>query len=177
MEREYLLVGNFSVSTSIQELRDQLGHCFEPTPSGRPVVALGAAEDLPVGLPEGCLVFFYPDHKQQIQDLLEVSLRDSSLPLCGQGEPYVYGESAGNLVDTVTATQVRLWLFRRGISLDAIRAMIESIPDEAVRGESLIQWEYAPYVERSHPIVAAIGQSLGLTQEGIDAAFLEASQL
>lgn len=78
---------------------------------------------------------------------------------------------------TVSARQIRLWLVGHGIGLDAVDAAIDAIPDESQRGVVRIEWEYAPYVERSHPMLVPLGESLGMTPEQIDAAFIEASTL
>jgi hypothetical protein len=76
--------------------------------------------------------------------------------------------------ETITATQLRLWLFRRGIGDSQVIAAIQSIPGEAVRGEALIQWSHSPYFERLHPLVQAVAAWLGID---IDEAFAEASSL
>lgn len=36
---------------------------------------------------------------------------------------------------------------------------------------------YAPYIERSHPMLVPLGSAIGLTQDQIDAAFVEAARL
>lgn len=38
-----------------------------------------------------------------------------------------------------------------------------------------VEWEYAPYIERSHPMLVPLAQSLGLTEADIDRAFTEAA--
>jgi hypothetical protein len=76
---------------------------------------------------------------------------------------------------TITATQIRLWLVENGISLATIEAAINDIEDPLLKEKTLVQWEYAPYVERNHPFIETIGSVLGMTAEQIDDAFLEAS--
>lgn len=78
---------------------------------------------------------------------------------------------------TVSARQIRLWLVRHGISLTQVDAAIESIPDQLTRDSVRVEWEYAPYVERSHPMLVPLAQTLGLTEAQVDQAFLEASQI
>lgn len=77
----------------------------------------------------------------------------------------------------ITATQVRLWLVENDVSLANVEAAISSIEDPKVREKTRVQWEYAPYIERNHPLMNAIGAMLGMTGEQIDAAFLQASQI
>lgn len=76
---------------------------------------------------------------------------------------------------TITATQVRLWLIDNNINLDDIVIAINSIQDPLLKQKTLIQWEYAPYIERNHPLIETIGSMLGLNSEQIDNAFLQAS--
>ncbi|NDE17398.1 hypothetical protein EBZ80_20950, partial [bacterium] len=71
------------------------------------------------------------------------------------------------------ATQIRLWLLGRGISLAVVDAAVANSGNEA----AMIQWEYSPYIERSHPLVEAIAASLGMAPVDVDAAFIEASSL
>lgn len=78
---------------------------------------------------------------------------------------------------TITATQVRLWLVDNNIDLDSITSAINSISDPILRQKTLVQWEYAPYIERNHPLIETIGQMLNLTPQQIDEAFLQASKL
>lgn len=74
-------------------------------------------------------------------------------------------------VTQVTMRQARLALLAADL-LDDVDAMVLQA-DRAVR----IDWEYATVVDRSSPLVAAIGSQLGLTDEQIDAMFQEASVL
>jgi hypothetical protein len=79
--------------------------------------------------------------------------------------------------ESVTATQIRLWLIQNNISLAQISAVIANIEDPLLRDKTSIQWEYAPYIERNHPLVESIGVILGLNSAQIDNAFIEASKL
>jgi hypothetical protein len=40
-----------------------------------------------------------------------------------------------------------------------------------------VEWEYAPYVERSHPMLVPLAATLGLTEEQVDQAFVEAATI
>jgi predicted RNA-binding protein Jag len=77
----------------------------------------------------------------------------------------------------VSARQIRLWLVQHGVQLDAIENAISSIEDPLIRQSVKIEWEYAPYVERNHPWLVPLAESLGLTPEQVDQAFIEASTI
>ena len=76
---------------------------------------------------------------------------------------------------TISARQIRLWLIRQGIALAAVDAAIEAIPDQMTRETVQVEWEYAPYVERSHPMLIPLAAALGLTEDQVDQAFIEAA--
>lgn len=78
---------------------------------------------------------------------------------------------------TISARQIRLWLIARGISLAAVDAAIAAIPDQTQREMTKVEWDYAPYVEKSHPMLISLAAALGLDAAAVDAAFREASQL
>lgn len=78
---------------------------------------------------------------------------------------------------SVTARQIRLWLVGHGVSLDAVAAAIQAIPDAATRATVAVEWEYAPYIERGHPMLLPLAAALGMTSEQVDAAFREAATL
>jgi hypothetical protein len=86
-------------------------------------------------------------------------------------------EDTSPVPPSVTARQIRLWLVRSGYSLDTITQAISAIPDAATRDAVAVEWEYAPYVERSHPWLAPLGQALGLDDANIDQAFRQAASL
>lgn len=71
----------------------------------------------------------------------------------------------------VSMRQARLILLSKGI-LDDVNSHISNL-DKALQ----IEWEYATIVDRSSPLVVAIGSRLGLTDTEIDAMFQEASTL
>ena len=78
---------------------------------------------------------------------------------------------------SVTATQIRLWLIKNNISMNMVYAAIETIPDPKTKEEISVMWEYAPYIDRNHPLIDSLGQYLGLSPEQIDQGFVIASQL
>jgi hypothetical protein len=77
--------------------------------------------------------------------------------------------------ESVSARQIRLWLVRQGISLASVDAAIDAIPDQLQRDSVRVEWDYAPYVERSHPMLVPLAAALGLTEQQVDQAFIEAS--
>ena len=79
--------------------------------------------------------------------------------------------------ESVSARQIRLWLVRHGISLSQVEIAIDSIQDIMQRDSVRIEWEYAPYVERSHPMLVPLASALGLTEQQVDMAFIEASSI
>jgi hypothetical protein len=76
---------------------------------------------------------------------------------------------------SVSARQLRLWLLRQGISLAAVDATIDAIPDQLQRDSVRVEWGYAPYVERSHPWLVPLAAALGLSKAQVDQAFVEAA--
>lgn len=77
--------------------------------------------------------------------------------------------------ESVSARQIRLWLVRNGVSLAAVDAAIDAIPEQLQRDSVRVEWEYAPYVERSHTMLVPLAAALGLTEQQVDQAFIEAS--
>lgn len=79
--------------------------------------------------------------------------------------------------ESVTARQIRLWLVSHGVSLAAVEAAIDAIPDAQQREMVRVEWEYAPYVERSHPMLVPLAAALGLSEAQVDQAFREAATI
>jgi hypothetical protein len=77
--------------------------------------------------------------------------------------------------ESVSARQIRLWLLRQGISLASVDAAIDAIPDQLQRDSVRVEWDYAPYVERTHPMLIPLAAALGLTEAQVDQAFIEAA--
>lgn len=78
---------------------------------------------------------------------------------------------------SVTARQIRLWLVSHGVGLAAVEAAIDGIPDQTQRDIVRVEWEYAPYVERSHTMLVPLAAALGLSEAQVDQAFREAATL
>ena len=76
---------------------------------------------------------------------------------------------------SVTAWQLRRWLVTNGYALESVDAAIAAIPDAAQRDAVRVDWEWAPHVERTHPMIAPLAAALGI--EDIDAAFIQAERL
>jgi hypothetical protein len=78
---------------------------------------------------------------------------------------------------TITARQIRLWLISHGVSLPAVESAIDAITDQQQREMVRVEWEYAPYVERAHPMLVPLAAALGLSEAQVDGAFREAASL
>lgn len=76
---------------------------------------------------------------------------------------------------SVTAWQIRRWLIANGISLASVDAAINGIADPALKQQTQVDWEYAPYIERTHPMLEPLAAALGI--EDLDAAFIEAEKI
>ena len=162
----FQVAGKFSVTSDVPEVVALLGECPEPLPTFQPVAIMASDAALPVGT----TVFRYPSQASLASTLLGLELPASG----NEGEPVVVGPANEPAADSITATQLRLWLFRQGIGDSLVVAAIQAITDETLRGEALIQWSHAPYFERLHPLVQAVAASLGINA---DEAFTEASRL
>lgn len=92
-------------------------------------------------------------------------------------EGWQYAPDDSPVPASVTARQIRLWLVRHGIGLAAVEAAIDGIEDATARDSVRVEWEYAPYIERSHPMLIPLAAALGLDAAQIDAAFREAATL
>jgi hypothetical protein len=97
---------------------------------------------------------------------------DDELP-----EGWQRAEASGPVPDQVSARQIRLWLVQHGVSMSTVDDAIASISDQATRDTVRVEWEYAPYVERSHPWLVPMAAALGLDDAAVDQAFREASSL
>ncbi len=86
-------------------------------------------------------------------------------------------EIQNNIPENISARQVRIWLLQHGISLQQVENAIDTIQDPVLRDITKVEWEYAPYIERNHPMLVPLAQALGLTQEQLDQAFIEAQNI
>lgn len=76
----------------------------------------------------------------------------------------------------VTMRQARRALLDAGL-LDQVDAAIAAIADATERKQAAIDWEYATQVERLRPWVQTLGVALGLTDDELDALFVQAATL
>lgn len=79
--------------------------------------------------------------------------------------------------ENISARQIRLWLINNGIQLIQVEDAINNIEDPIIRETIKVEWEYAPYVERNHPMLVPLAQALGLTEQQIDTAFIQAQYI
>lgn len=78
---------------------------------------------------------------------------------------------------SISARQIRLWLVQHGVSLATVEAAIDRIQDAVTRESVRVEWEYAPYVERTHAWLVPMAKALGMSEAQVDAAFREAVTL
>lgn len=78
-------------------------------------------------------------------------------------------EPAPTVLPDLTPRQFLLAAYDIGITEDMITAQLEGDPI------GLIEWKHATSIERSHPLVNALGVTLGLPPEHIDAMWLYAA--
>lgn len=78
---------------------------------------------------------------------------------------------------SVTAWQIRRWLVLNGYTMSQIDDIITAIPDAAQREAVRVDWEYAPYVERDHPMLVPMAAELGLSEQQLDDAFRDAEKI
>jgi hypothetical protein len=76
----------------------------------------------------------------------------------------------------ITALQLRLWLFNKGITGAAVDAKIATLgsPEKELAG---IRWEYGTLFTRADPLVGMLGLALGFSPEQMDEGWVEALKL
>ena len=77
--------------------------------------------------------------------------------------------------DSIDMRRARLALLAAS-HLAAVNAAIEAMESDAGE-DARIEWEYATTIKRDHPLVAAMQQALGLSDQQLDDLFVTASQL
>jgi hypothetical protein len=100
-------------------------------------------------------------------------LPDDELPEGYQRVP----EEQPQVPKSISARQIRLWLIQHNYTLSQIDGIINQIPDELQKNTVMVEWEYAPYIERNHFWINILGEELGLNPSQIDQAFIEASTI
>ena len=76
---------------------------------------------------------------------------------------------------SITMRQARLCLHKHGM-LAGVQPAIDALP-EPDRTAAQIEWDYSAAVERERGFVLVIAQALGITDEQLDALFIEAATL
>lgn len=97
---------------------------------------------------------------------------DDELPQGWQWAP-----DSSPVPQTITARQVRLFLVGRGISMAAVEAAIDTIPDPQTREKVRVEWEYAPWIERGHAWLGPMAAAIGMDSAAVDDAFRQAATL
>ena len=79
---------------------------------------------------------------------------------------------------SISARQIRLWLVTRaGVTMAQVDAAIDAIPDQTLREATRVEWDYAPWIDRSHPMLGPLAAALGLDEAAVNQAFREAVTL
>ena len=76
---------------------------------------------------------------------------------------------------SVTMRQARLALLAAG-KLDDVTAAISALPQPQYIA-AMIEWEYSNEVQRLNGLVSRLAPALGMTEDEIDALFIQASVL
>lgn len=132
---------------------------------------------------------FYDDriHKNIPTHCIEITIEKHTELLDGQSEGKQIQPNASGypvlvdveveefIPDIVTMRQARLALHAAGL-LSQVDTVIDSM-EEPEKTAAKIEWEYALELKRSHPLVASLSSSLGLSETDIDNLFIQASQL
>lgn len=112
-----------------------------------------------------------------IRDVPEGFVAEAPLFVMTSEQVAAENERQATIPKSVTARQVRLWMIQHGVAMSAVDAAISAIADEQTRESVRVEWEYAPYIERSHPMLAPLAAALGMDDAALDAAFREAATL
>ena len=86
-------------------------------------------------------------------------------------------ETTSGNIERISARQIRLWLIDHGFTLSQVEEAINTIEDPVVREKTLVEWEYAPYIEKTHELLLQLASILNLTEQDVNMAFIEASTL
>ena len=78
--------------------------------------------------------------------------------------------------ESISQMKLRKQLILSGISIEAIEALIQSLP-QPNRDLIYTMWEYAVVFDRSNPELIGLAQMLGLTSEQLDEIFINGNQL
>jgi hypothetical protein len=139
------------------------------------------------------MTLYYNKNNYEIKDLADSLIqgwveadnpkKDQWIPLPPQpSENHYWNNGEWVLInptipESVSARQIRLWLINNGIQLAQVENAINNIEDPITRETIKVEWEYAPYVERNHPMLVPLAQALGLTENQVDTAFIQAQYI
>lgn len=90
-------------------------------------------------------------------------------------EAHINPPAAVYVPHRVTMRQARLTLHAAGL-LGQVETAIDALP-EPDRTAAQIEWDYSSVVERHQGIALTIAQALGISDEQLDALFIEAATL
>lgn len=76
----------------------------------------------------------------------------------------------------LTRRQLRRGLHSLGVRTADVEEKIAALPDDQ-REIALIDWQDASTYDRNHPLVLTLGSAFSLTEDQINAAWLEAQEL
>ena len=125
----------------------------------------------------GVTTYFYEfESEEQAKELLNYSVEDD-----GEGnliESYnpVYEPLKEPVPKSVTKRQARQQLILMQL-VDDVQTVIDSIEDPLQRALVDSYWNDCTIYERNHPQMIALAQSLGLSEDQLDDAFIAASKL
>lgn len=75
---------------------------------------------------------------------------------------------------------VPLWTIRAVINIAGLTTQVtdrlNALP-EPQKTVAFQQWEYGNFIDRQHPLIVSLGESLGLTVKQIDEMFIQADSL
>lgn len=125
-------------------------------------------------LPEKLILEWEQANNPKINDWIIAPDKSSDSAVWNNG---VWITPSNSIPETISARQIRLWLIKHNFQLSQIDSTIQSIEDPLIRESVKIEWEYATYIERTHPFLVLLAQSLGLNESDIDRAFIEANIL
>ena len=79
---------------------------------------------------------------------------------------------SANKVTKITPVQARLVMNHQGLR-SQVEALINQVDNQDIKD----YWEYSLVIERNHPVLNDMTTQLGMTDEQVDALFIEASKL
>lgn len=77
----------------------------------------------------------------------------------------------------LSPVQIRLGLLAGGLTSAMVQGAIDAIADPVARESANAYWHYSTSYHRSHPLIATLGVSLGLTSQQIDTMWTVAAGL